>query len=105
MPYKDKEFGAQRIKILNKIKEDIVYSHYGSICNCCGESNRLFLTIDHINNDGHIYKTKSGNRWSVIRFYIDIIKRNFPKDIQILCMNCNFGKFKNKGICPHRAGQ
>jgi hypothetical protein len=31
---------------------DLVFAHYGEQCACCGESERLFLTIDHINNDG-----------------------------------------------------
>lgn len=26
----------------------------------------------------------------------------YPKDIQILCYNCNLGREKNGGICPHQ---
>ena len=31
---------------------------YGNKCNCCGEKNIKFLTIDHINNDGAEHKKK-----------------------------------------------
>ena len=38
--------GAARIR-------DAVFSHYGGDrCACCGETEKLFLTLDHINNDG-----------------------------------------------------
>lgn len=36
------------------------------------------------------------------RFYEWIIRNNFPKDLQILCWNCNMGKNVNKGVCPHK---
>lgn len=29
-----------------------VFDHYGERCACCGETERLFLTLDHVNNDG-----------------------------------------------------
>lgn len=76
-------------------KKEIVYNHYGNMCSCCGETERLFLSIDHINNDGY------QNRKKGINLYIDIIDRGFPNDLQILCMNCNTGKARNNGICPH----
>jgi hypothetical protein len=31
-----------------------------------------------------------------------IIKTGFPDGYQVLCMNCNWGKRMNKGICPHK---
>ena len=76
----------------------IVLSHYGDECVCCGETEPLFLTIDHRNNDGskHRKKTNGAN------FYPWIIKNKFPKDLQILCWNCNIGKYRNEGICPHK---
>ncbi len=27
---------------------------------------------------------------------------NFPPGFQTLCHNCNIGKHRNKGICPHK---
>lgn len=84
-------------KYTQQLKEQ-VYSHYGKLCNCCGENNIDFLTIDHVNNDGHKDK-KLGKTTKLIMSYI--IKNNYPNSFQILCMNCNFGKRKT-GICPHK---
>lgn len=76
-------------------RKRIVLEHYGDKCTCCGETEPKFLTIDHINNDGHKHRHKLGSR-----IYWDIIKNNFPSDLQILCFNCNCAK-GIYGICPH----
>lgn len=79
---------------------------YGGKCNCCGEANPLFLTIDHVNNDGYKMRflNKAGHRSnvSVGHYYKTIIKEKFPKHLQLLCWNCNCGRARNKGICPHK---
>ena len=93
---KNKEKLNDKYKVTLKQKKDIVYKHYGNICACCSESNLFFLSIDHINNDGYENKKKG------INFYYWIIKNDFPKDLQILCMNCNTGKARNNGVCPHK---
>jgi hypothetical protein len=66
---------------------------YGSRCVCCGESNPLFLTLDHKHNDGHKEKDKGTVRRTAAR-----IKRD---DLQMMCFNCNCGKNRNSGVCPH----
>lgn len=85
-------------KTKSQLNRDIVYDHYGRICRCCGESEIAFLTIDHTNNDGcnqrRQHKCRDIYRW--------IIKNNFPPDLQVLCYNCNCGKARNGGICPHQ---
>lgn len=86
---------------------DIIYSAYGDKCNCCGETNKLFLTIDHVNNDGYKNRPYNKNKGRATNlysghYYIKIIKANFPKDLQLLCWNCNCGKARNGGICPHK---
>lgn len=92
---KDKE------NLLRQIREA-----YGNKCNCCGETNPLFLTIDHINNDG--YKIRPRNRKGDYQqefsgtYYKQIVRANFPDSLQLLCWNCNCGKARNKGICPHK---
>lgn len=79
-----------------------IYNHYSNNdikCNCCGENMIEFLSIDHINNDGATERKKFSNS----TFYTYIVKNNFPSGYQILCMNCNFAKGKNKDhICPHK---
>ena len=37
-----------------------IFDIYGWICNCCGEKNPKFLTIDHVFNDG--FKDREAGR-------------------------------------------
>ena len=67
-------------------------------CACCGETQREFLTIDHINENGAAHRKEVGKGKTIYKF---IIKNNFPNDLQILCFNCNWGKYVNDGVCPH----
>lgn len=81
----------------------IIFDHFGSKCACCGEAEVAFLTLDHINNDGHIQRKNDPN--GGVNFYRRVAKLvlagNPPKDLQILCRNCNWGKHSNGGVCPH----
>jgi len=76
----------------------IVYEHYGRVCVCCGEAEESFLSIDHINNDGVDRRKVHGNGSN---FYTWIIANQYPDDLQILCMNCQWGK-RTHGRCPHQ---
>ena len=69
---------------------------YGNRCACCGEATEQFLTFDHINNNG------KSDRQSAVGLYRRLLREQ-PKDIQILCWNCNCAKGKY-GICPHKSG-
>lgn len=88
---------ARKLRLHNKQK---VLDHYGRICNCCGETEEKFLTIDHVNNDGHLERKGRGGQSDNIIFHI--VRDNFPPSYQILCMNCNLGKSRNDGTCPHK---
>jgi len=81
-----------------KLKAE-VYSHYGSVCSCCGESNLGFLSIDHINGGGFKHRTEVGGGLGIL---YDIRKRGYPPEFQILCFNCNLGRQLNGGVCPHK---
>lgn len=90
-----------REKLIKKRQEKrlIVLNHYSKgkmCCNCCGEKELKFLTIDHINNDGAQHRKLNKN--NIDNF---IIQNHFPEDFQILCYNCNCGKSINNGVCPH----
>jgi hypothetical protein len=89
--FKDKE----RIATIEKRKR--VFNHYGNKCACCGESNILFLSIDHINGGGTKHRQEIG-RTPIYRW---LIKNNFPEGYQTLCMNCNCAKAW-WGKCPHQ---
>lgn len=70
-------------------------------CACCGESALNFLSLDHINGGGsHQRKTMWDGRGGDI-FYKWLFHNNFPEGFQVLCMNCNWGRYRNDGICPH----
>lgn len=85
----------------NNRYRDIVYDYYGRICKCCGETNPQFLTIDHINGRKNTPEGSNKSYYLIARF---IMWGNPRTDIQILCYNCNCGKHRNKGICPHKVG-
>lgn len=93
---------AARMKLYYDTARLKVFEHYGNACNCCGEDEELFLTIDHINNDGNTTdRWRDGKRITGRNLYVKIISSGFPNTYQLLCMNCNFGKSMNYGICPH----
>ena len=89
---------------LKAIKTEVL-THYGNgklACVCCGESEIIFLTLDHIhgreaNDRGWNRKKRVGRAlWAYVK------KQGFPPDYQTLCWNCNSGRQINKGICPHK---
>lgn len=82
---------------MRKTKKRLVLKGYGSKCACCGEKNPKFLTIDHIAGGGRKHRRKLGGQ---SYFYTFLIKNNFPKGYQIMCMNCNFAKGVYRK-CPH----
>jgi hypothetical protein len=79
--------------------KNAAYAAYGGYrCACCGETIEAFLSIDHINNDGANHRRDVERR----NLYKWLKKHSYPAGFQILCMNCNFGKARNGGICPHQ---
>jgi len=82
-----------------KLKVFIHYSHGTLKCNCCGEMTFGFLTLDHINNDGHRQRKKGLNSTGLMPY---LIKNNYPSGFQILCYNCNCGRAHTPDKkCPH----
>jgi len=84
-------------------QKEIVFDHYGNRCSCCGETEVFFLCIDHINNDGNTHRKLIRGRATGTNMYRWIIRNNFPADLQTLCQNCNWGKYRNGGVCPHKS--
>lgn len=87
-----------------RIKEAVFAAYGGYKCACCGETEKLILTIDHVNNDGAAHRRSiTGKRNSAgYHTYKWLVKNGFPKGYQVLCMNCNHGKRMNNGVCPHQ---
>lgn len=96
--------GAEWARHYREIYREKVFNFYGNKCACCGETERVFLTIDHKNNDGYTARKEKLHPRDSAGFYRWLVKHDFPAEFQILCMNCNFGKSRNNGICPHEKG-
>jgi hypothetical protein len=73
---------------------------FGFKCQCCGESNPYFLTLDHkVPGQG-----ERSTRLKAHQLYARAAAEGWPKDkYQVLCMNCNFAK-GHFGECPHSLG-
>jgi hypothetical protein len=91
-----------------RLKDECYNAYGGYVCACCGETEPAFLTIDHINNDGAAHRRDVNNgirRGGGKKIYSWLIANNFPSGFQILCMNCNWGKARNNGVCPHKTSE
>jgi hypothetical protein len=83
---------------------DEALARYTSGCACCGEAERGFLTVDHIDGGGAAHRKQialEGFKGSgaILRW----LKANdYPPGFQILCWNCNCGSARNGGVCPHK---
>jgi hypothetical protein len=76
----------------------IIFDHYGAWCACCGEAFEVFLTIDHVYENGSIDRALGRTGASLYRH---IINSKFPTSYQILCWNCNEAK-RLVRVCPHQ---
>lgn len=84
-----------RLKYRRALRAEVLRA-YGEKCACCGERNHIFLTIDHIRNDGAKHR-----KTITTSFYLWLKQSGWPPGFQTLCYNCNCGKYKNGGVCPH----
>lgn len=86
--------------------KDRVFQAYGGYrCVCCGETEKVFLVIDHINGGGNKERSKigpKGTRGGAGQYWT-LVKRGFPSGYQVLCHNCNFAK--TRGTCPHASSE
>jgi len=96
----------------SRIRAEALEHYGGAICVCCGETNPLFLTLDHKNNDGGKWRIamanaahqhQMGKRFlQGSNFYLWLRRNKWPDmGLQVACYNCNLGRTRNKGICPH----
>jgi hypothetical protein len=83
---------------LRRLREEVILAYGGARCVCCGESERSFLCIDHINGGGYQHRKQIGTG----SFYRWLRSNGFPSGFQVLCYNCNMGKLLNGGVCPHQ---
>lgn len=88
------------IKAAAKKIKQAVFNHYGLKCACCGEDDLGFLTIDHVDGGGTKQRRADGTEGE--KLYRWLKKNKFPVGFQTLCFNCNCGRSRNGGICPHK---
>ncbi len=88
--------------MVSQLKFQVIekYSNNEFRCQCCGENTYDFLTVEHINNDGHedSKKFRSSRNW-----YFNLLDNDLYDKITIACWNCNCGRnIRPDKICPHR---
>lgn len=78
---------------------------YGGKCVCCGESELMFLSLDHINKDGGEHRKRANRESGGSYWYRQLRDEGWPNDppLQVLCFNCNFASYW--GTCPHKQQQ
>ena len=75
---------------------------YGGKCECCGETNPEFLSLDHINGGGQVDRAVRGTGEYLYRA---VRREGYPTDkYRLLCLNCNFS-YGHYGYCPHRKNE
>ncbi len=72
------------------IKRKVFEKYDGCFCKNCSESTIEVLSLDHVNDDGHIERSVKGYNSNV--FYLKLLKTEKRNDLQVLCMNCQFLK-------------
>jgi len=90
---------AQYGKDYRKRVRSQIIEMYGGKCACCGKTEPLFLTIDHINGGGKVHRQQFRGIQS---FYFSLKREGFSNDYRLLCWNCNSGRYFNGGSCPHQ---
>lgn len=86
-----RKYHRDRSRIIRTLFLDM----YGNRCSCCGEDEKVFLTIDHIKRQIGIKRKEGSNQ-----AYYKALKIYDPQKYRILCHNCNQATIY--GECPHQ---
>jgi len=95
---------AQQRRARERWRNGVLEKYSGPVpkCACCGESEKDFLTIDHVTGMARAEREKRGTPRAGYPLYRWLIRNCFPAGFQVLCMNCNVSKGKH-GECIHGA--
>ena len=97
--HKNRDRVLARMKLENRKLKLAIIGAFGGSCECCGESNFEFLTIDHIHGGGNEHRRQLGDKGKGL--YKEILAEGCPKDkYRLLCWNCNTAR-GFYGYCPH----
>ncbi len=98
---KNRSQHLQQKKVYQKKIRQMVHEIYGSKCVWCGQTYEAILCLDHINNDGAKERKRRSHKATHFHIWEDFKKTGeWRKDIQILCISCNWAKAYNGGILP-----
>ncbi len=99
LKYKDKHL-ARLAKAYVELRREVFTAYGGFVCACdkCPEINPSFMTIDHIGGCSRELRKLQGLGGRMYRW---LQLNGYPPGYRVLCYNCNQGRAKNKGICPH----
>lgn len=96
--HRHREVLLQRLAERRQLDKIAAFEAYGGpFCKCCNEATQIFLSIDHIDNNGGEHRKGDGKN-----LYRWLRAHKYPPGFQVLCFNCNRGKYLNGGICPHQ---
>lgn len=84
-----------------RLRDQCFAAYGGYECSCCGETERVFLSIDHVYGKGSQHRREIKKSGQANNLYVWLRRNKFPSGFQVLCMNCNLGRYRNGGICPH----
>ena len=88
---------ATKKRYRDKVRQEVLEA-YGRKCACCGESEEMFLALDHVNGRD---TTAPRSRRAGTGLYKQARDAGFPASYQLLCHNCNCAK-GYYGSCPHK---
>ena len=81
------------------MQHESIMAYGGYKCNWCGIDEPLVLALDHVNNDGKEHREKIKSKGGA-KLYKWLRDHGYPEGFQVLCMNCNHAKYRNKGVLP-----
>lgn len=97
-PEKWRQFLDRGIKHRKDVRAKAIYM-YGGKCECCGETEIVFLVFDHVGGGGQEHRKQFK---PIYKFYRWLVATGERRDkIRILCHNCNFATRYGE-TCPHQ---
>ena len=99
------ECSKARAQFLRNLRFTVMENYGGVRCACCGETEFVFLAIDHVDGNGNEHRQLvGGSKKASQQVFRWIVRNNFPPGFQVLCHNCNTAKHI-LGECPHETSR